>query len=98
MTAVAKDDFTFVGLTEGRNVHYVLKSGEHRPAIVTRVTDKNKGICTLNVFFDTSRDTDEGSPVDRFPNAVIVAPVDCRVDVPFSPSGDVHTWHWIERA
>jgi len=48
------------GLTEGRIVHYVLEDGnfpgEHRPAIVVKVWDRENGTCNLRVFTDGPND------------------------------------------
>lgn len=75
------------GLTEGRIVHYVVSSGEHRPAIVTRVWNKTSGMATLNVFADQPNDT-----WAKGENVVCVTSVD------YSEEHKPCTWHWIEKA
>lgn len=46
----------------GEMVHVVLdggpRSGEHRPAVVTRVVDEAKGVVALTVFTDGAEDGD----------------------------------------
>lgn len=38
------------GLTTGRIVHFVISTGEHRPAIVVDVVNKEEGIVHLHLF------------------------------------------------
>lgn len=80
------------GLTEGRNVHYVLvdgpNAGQHRPAIVTRVTRNgdapppDMGLCDLEVF------TSLKDGIENFK----------AENVEFSNTETPGTWHWIESA
>jgi hypothetical protein len=84
------------GLTEGRMVHYVLSSGKHRPAIVTKVwrlTDSGgsepilkvpeNGMSNMMVFCDPG---DDGSG-PQYSTSVI-----------YSENPMPNTWHWIEKA
>ena len=80
------------GLTEGRIVHYVLESGEHRPAIVVRVwridgKPPENGCCQLQVFTDSDA---EGKYNDCLP------PVMWKTSVTFGEGPG--NWHWIEKA
>lgn len=77
------------GLTEGRIVHFVLATGEHRPAIVVRNwnIESKPGYVNLLVFADGSNDGEWGKP-----NVVWETSVD------YSEEPQVRTWHWIERA
>jgi hypothetical protein len=87
------------GLTEGRIVHYVLGSGEHRPAIVVRVWRLNtieggvvppqNGCSNLQVFTDSDA---EGKYNDRLP------PVMWATSALFDAECKPFTWHWIEKA
>lgn len=83
------------GLTEGRIVHYVLESGEHRPAIVVRVwrdpdgNSPENGLCNLQVFTDSNED---GKHNDNLP------PVFWQTSIEFSEDKRPWSWHWIEKA
>ena len=87
------------GLTEGRIVHFVLESGEHRPAIVVRVwrlvhegnikVAPENGCCQLQVFTDSD---EAGKYNDMLP------PVMWRTSVLNDPQCAPGTWHWIEKA
>lgn len=77
-------------LTIGRMVHFVLdtgpSAGEHRPAVVVRVWNKEQGYVQLQVFTDGSN--------DGFTENVI-----WRTSVRPDPSGQAaYSWHWIEKA
>lgn len=39
-------------LIEGRIVHYVGPTGQHKPALVVNVVDKENGLVNLQVFLD----------------------------------------------
>lgn len=67
----------------GRIVHYVLDgSGEHRPAIITRVYAPT--CVNLHVFGDSG---DLGRDINRYPTSV-----------QYDPSGEASSsWHWPER-
>ena len=78
------------GLTEGRIVHFVMPSREHRPAIVVKVWDipgSCDGYINLVVFVDGLNDV---KPMDTTQWETSI----CFDDVDKS-SG---TWHWIEKA
>lgn len=76
------------GLTEGRIVHYVLEggrnAGQHRPAIIVKVWGQDNGCCNLTMFPDWSNDGLNG--------------MEWQTSRLFSESGELGTWHWIERA
>jgi hypothetical protein len=40
------------GLTIGRIVHYVSTDPQHTAAIVTKIIDKENGVCNLMIFAD----------------------------------------------
>lgn len=79
------------GLTEGRIVHYVLpdgrSKGEHRPAIVVKVWNKEIGYVNLQVFTDFSND---GVPYESGQY--------WATSVNYSEDPQPRTWHWIEKA
>jgi len=85
------------GLTEGRIVHYVLKNGQHRPAIVVRNWSNpdvpgSDGMVNLSVFTDGSNDSGalggDSSAQGFF----------WATSVHYSPLGtEQNTWHWVER-
>lgn len=78
------------GLTEGRIVHFVLENGqhvgEHRPAMVVKVWNKESGYINLLVFCDGTNDYLNGK--------------DTRwvTSVEYSEEPKPRTWHWIEKA
>lgn len=83
------------GLIEGRIVHYILDASskwqlEHRPAIVTKVWDKEAGTVNLMVFVDGSNDYDWENLNGGMLWATSVTP-----DLEGNTPG---TWHWIEPA
>ena len=69
------------GLQVGRNVHYVLPNGIHRPAIITHIWGVELGVIDLTAF-----------PVER-DNLPNVWP---RTSVLHSDSHEPMTWHFIE--
>jgi hypothetical protein len=85
------------GLTEGRMIHYVLpedelcrSAGEHRPAIVVKVWNKESGVINIQVFTDASNDYHEGHA--GFHGLF------WATSVQYDESGASGTWHFIERA
>lgn len=86
------------GLTEGRIVHFVMPDGEHRPAIVVKVWDKERGSVNLSVFTDHSNDLDgfppEGPTRDSVERGLLWA-TSVKPDEETKARG---TWHWIEKA
>lgn len=74
------------GLTEGRIVHFVMPDGEHRPAIVVKVWNKDSGSSNLTVFSDWQNDGKSEGPFW----ATSIMP-DEETKLP-------GTWHWIEKA
>lgn len=79
------------GLTEGRIVHYVLEdgshAGDHRPAIVVRVWDHEKGTINLQVFTDGSNDGEQYKSGIAWKTSRL-----------YSEGKEPGTWHWIEKA
>lgn len=84
------------GLIEGRIVHYVMKDGQHRPAIVVKIWDHDPnppagsaGTSNLQVFADSDA---EGKFNDACP------PMFWATSVHFDETGQVAgTWHWPEK-
>ena len=78
------------GLTEGRDVHFVLpdgpSAGQHRPAIVVKVWIQ--GYVNLIVFMDG---TNDGMPPGGY--------LRWETSVGYDPDvKGARTWHWIEKA
>lgn len=81
------------GLTEGRIVHYVMPSGEHRPAIVVHNWGEvysDPGTVNLTVFTDWTN--------DRHAMGVYDKGLYWATSVKYSEDKTEGTWHWIERA
>lgn len=88
------------GLTEGRIVHYVMPSGEHRPAIVVRDwhSTSDDGYVNLLVFTDGYNDSNNlpeslASEKENIKRGTFWAP-----SVFYDADKKTHTWHWIEKA
>ena len=87
----------FATLTEGRIVHYVLpnwsrNAGEHRPAIVTKVLDRDEGRVNLVVFQGELEDASDGNgPQEPTSVSFLAGGVGYNLD------GARGTWHWPER-
>ena len=79
------------GLIEGRIVHYVTQSGNHRPAIIVQVWNKEDGLSNLQVFTDGNND------YQVRPEFTKVANVVWTPSIKFSEEPKPATWHWIER-
>ena len=87
------------GLTEGRIVHFVLGSGECRPAIVVKVwrvtgpgniqDPPENGCCNLQVFCDCD-------PLEQWNDKL--PPVMWETNIVYSEEPTPGTWHWIEQA
>lgn len=79
------------GLIEGRIVHFVMSSKEHRPAIVVKVWHAGNciGYANLVVFVDGSNDVKPAHPT----TTTLWETSICfnNTDKP------VGTWHWIEK-
>jgi len=77
------------GFTEGRIVHYVMPSGEHRPAIIVRAGDSEDGCANLVVFLDGTNDLETGGEprLTEWQTSVLQA-----------EEALAGTWHWIEPA
>ncbi len=84
----------------GRIVHFVLPSGEHRPAIIVRIWDlvpTERSCVQLQVFVDGSNDAADLYDGER----AVLPPVNAvwRTSVRQDPSGQTPgTWHEAERA
>ena len=83
------------GVTEGRFVHYVIKEGEHRAAMIIRSWGKpgeaGSDHPNLYVFLDGSSDTYHGIAT---PDVNIL----WRRSVPYDDETKrPGTWHWPER-
>lgn len=76
------------GLTEGRIVHFVLENGQHRPAIIVKVWNKESGYISLQVF------TDGGNDGVQYASGIYWATSINPDEVEKKP----RTWHWIEKA
>lgn len=76
------------GFTEGRIAHYVMKNGEHRPAIIVNAWELS-GVCdgyaNLTVFSDWNNDDES--------NGIFWVTSKCHSD-----NKEPDTWHWIEQA
>lgn len=70
----------------GHIVHYVLRDGEHRPAIITHV-DSNDYFVNLQVFNDGHNDNQLSSGGTSWRSSV-------ENDEEFK---EENTWHWPER-
>lgn len=80
------------GLTEGRIVHFVQDSdrqaGNHIPAIVTSVWNKEVGTITVTAFPDAANNDD-----------VFSSPAVPVTSISFDDDEKKQgTWHWIEQA
>lgn len=79
------------GLTPGRIVHYVMPSGEHRPAMVVKVWDAASGLINVRVFTDGAN--------DYFPIGWDSAHPDWVTSITPDLQGNrIGSWHWIEKA
>lgn len=86
------------GVTEGRNVHYVMQNGQHRAAFIVRAWNTyDEGMVNLTVLLDGDNDA---HPATLEPGAKVLAPGLLWVtSVHYSEDTTIpRTWHWIERA
>lgn len=74
------NDLLFVGAI----VHFILTTGECRPAIVVKIWDKATGNSQLQVFMDG----DGGGYNDNAPNVV------WETSISYSAEKLAGTWHW----
>lgn len=84
-------------VTEGRIVHYVLKNGEHRAALVVRAWRNLSApdLVNLYVFLDGTNDR----PDAAYDGAQYAPGVLWVTSVHYDASGTQYrTWHWPERA
>ena len=89
------------GLTEGRMVHYVLPNGDHRPAIVVKVWNKEEGYINVQVITDGSNDRLAYYPhvlSDRFGESLDNGMLWVTSIYPDLEEKLPNTWHWIEPA
>lgn len=85
------------GLIEGRIVHYVLKDGEHRPAIIVKVWNIN-GTCNLTVFPDWQNDNvPEKMGSAKLEKMGQGTALRWATSILYSDEPKPGTWHWIER-
>ncbi|WP_075289168.1 hypothetical protein [Pararhizobium arenae] len=72
-------------VTVGRMVHYVMKNGEIRPAVITKVwrdileDDPNSGMSNLRIMTDVGDEEREK---------------EWRGSVNYAETGEPNTWHW----
>lgn len=83
------------GLTEGRIVHFVMPDGEHRPAIVVKVWDKETGYVNLQVFTDGKNDR---IPSETQWNEEVEKGMYWATSIYYSEDHEPISWHWIEKA
>lgn len=85
-------------LIEGRIVHFVMPSGEHRAAMVVRAWHNPKleldetGLCNLIVFVDGTNDA-KRSIDDPVKEPVLMQ---WETSKHYSKDPQPGTWHWIE--
>lgn len=72
--------------TIGRQVHFVLENGEHRPATIVKVWSDE--CVNLRVLFDGTND-----PASETLNDWRTSVIQEIADMP----SKVHHWHWPER-
>lgn len=75
------------GCAVGRIVHFVMPSGEHRPAVIVKVWNvwnKETGLVNLQVFTDGANDKMEHG-------------TNWETSVEYSEAKLCRTWHWPER-
>lgn len=75
----------------GRIVHFVTNEGNHRPAIVVEVWNKETGCSNLQVFTDGFNDSKGRKQFDQPQN------VSWATSVNYSEEPKPYTWHWPER-
>lgn len=73
-------------------MHFVMPNGQHRPAVVVQVWNKDTGCSNLQVFTDGTND----GPVFGDGNGLCNAY--WATSVLYSEDPQPRTWHWIERA
>jgi hypothetical protein len=88
----------------GRIVHYVLATGEHRPAIIVRVwpgeygNDEVKDGINVQVFLDGKNDSDcAGEDAGRVLSSECSAGMAWRTSVRYNGDNLAGSWHWPER-
>ena len=89
------------GLTEGRIVHYVIKEGVHRPAIVVNVWNVSggcEGYINLMVFTDGSNDLMYFENLKQEAHEAIERGLLWKTSICYSEEPKPNTWHWIEKA
>lgn len=73
----------------GRIVHFQIKKGQYRPAIVVAVHNKSSGLVNLQVFLDGLNDIRDFFPIEPATFTKWYTSV--------SPGSDVGQWRWPER-
>ncbi len=92
------------GLIEGLIVHYVLESGQHRPAIVVRDWKQPNGLVNLQVFTDGWNDQFVSTHLVHVGEQKLEGAL--KIDqnsiwctsIHYSEEMKPGTWHWIEKA
>ena len=89
------------GVANGRIIHYVLKNGKHRPAIIVQEWDEGGGaigLINVVVFLDGTNDLDRTGDVAEFSSAEIERCTAWRTSIHFSATKEPGTWHWPEKS
>jgi hypothetical protein len=76
-------------LSVGRIVHFVTENGEHRPAIVVQVWNKESGCCNMQVFLDGTNDAKENFSREQLDRGLAWV-----TSVMYSEEPKPRTWHW----
>lgn len=80
-------------------VHYVMPSGEHRPAVIVRVWDAATGYVNLQVFLDGTNDLVPPQNKEWISRESAERGMAWKTSVLYDDDEKKpHTWHWIERA
>lgn len=84
------------GITEGRIVHYVMRDGKHRAAIIVNAWSESSyqnGEVNLTVFPDWTND------LGALPQGTDVtgSSLMWATSVPYSEMKGIGTWHWPEK-
>lgn len=85
------------GLIEGRVVHYVMPNGKHRPAMVSRVWESERGMVNLVVTLDGRNDIGDLKAAGVHPDDIQGFQLWATSEY-YSEQPEPHTWHWIEKA
>jgi len=92
------------GVTEGRIVHFVLQSGDHRPAIIVNAWGNqggDSGMVNMVVFLDGTNDRKSIRPaagVLEFSSGELDRCTAWKTSIHYSDGKEPNTWHWPENA